>query len=251
MVNEKVKAHYKFARSRWPALKASDALERARKSVTDSPTYYAPSIGTRNANGTRWVDNWSAYFRDMKYCDDVARSIRHNGWYSDSNQDATYRGAIFQLRGRNGKTQWLAGYVDSDNDGACIDFSEVFTAPGEGDDGDLRDAARRADRLAESAAEESREYDTAWQAGSMWRDIMDGLPAIRTEIRELIQAYHISPEGKARDVVVSAITEKFRERANAIKNADTLAAGDDDNYYFYPSARLIDAFNEGAGERVL
>lgn len=90
---------------------------------------------------------WPA-FRRVGYADEIVR-LRHRGWFvSDSTQDEVARGEVYRLpHGR-----FIAAVADPFNDGpAMLYLGEVFT--------DETEAARTADSIAETYAEEVREHD--------------------------------------------------------------------------------------------
>lgn len=115
------------------------------------------------APGLRW-----------QWCDKVEGvRIDHEGWFSDSFQDQTIRGIVFRLPRSRG---FLAGW--SMGKGMCGDISRrVYRTE--------REAARAANREAESVAEREREYQEHWRAGQeegeAWREAM-------AEARDFISA---------------------------------------------------------------
>jgi len=89
------------------------------------------------APGLRW-----------EWCDEVSGAqIRHHGWFSDELQDQTIRGFVMRLpRGRGFIAGWSMGEGMASNLDYTVWDNEV-------------DAARYADRMAERAAEDQREYE--------------------------------------------------------------------------------------------
>lgn len=163
----------------------------------------------------RWAeDPASIGLRFVGFADELVgrgRGIEHRGWYTDCDGlGETLRGAVYQLPGRKGRARYLAAYREgsegkrgwtdtSGNDGAAaIAFGEVFET--ERGDSDAyyhhhrggyaaeaaRDAAKRADSIAGSMAEDQREYNEAWQAAVQWRDLGDSITSARTEARQLV-----------------------------------------------------------------
>lgn len=97
-------------------------------------------------------------FRRVGYADQIARSIRHNGWYC-SEDDVTgerARGVVYRLNHARG---FVAGMEDPCNGGpaAVLEMNCIYD--------DETDAALAADRLAERYAEDQRDENNAWQAG--------------------------------------------------------------------------------------
>ncbi len=99
--------------------------------------FYLASDG---APGLRW-----------QWADDVARSIRHKGWWTDPHGDGdTIRGLVFRLTHGRG---FLAGWSMGEGMASTVEYA-IFE--------DEVDAARAADELARIAAEremESRESE--------------------------------------------------------------------------------------------
>lgn len=86
------------------------------------------------------------------------------GWYADSDGRETYAGHVWQLPARDGAPQYVAGYVESETDAGYVVLDCTRGALTIFDD--EKEAARAGDGLAESAAEEAREYDERWQEAS-------------------------------------------------------------------------------------
>lgn len=146
-----------------------------------------------------WIENTkSAGLRFVGYYDEICKDyyrIRHKGYYTDEFQDEVFRGAVWQLPAQHGVARYIAGYADPINDGAAyvdLDIISETSAPrrrwnsskrayeplapvpqDECNDSAKRDAALRADSIAENNAEREREYNAAWQAGSRWSDLGD------------------------------------------------------------------------------
>lgn len=156
-----------------PVKAISDARARIAKgerSFIFSSTILYPVLGLSakdEEDGLQWCENPSAFgLRFVGNADDLAR-IDHKGWYIDSHQSETIRGVVYQLPARDGKCVYVAGHDDANNPGtAHLDFSDLIYGEADDSDNAKRDAARRADSIAENTAESMREYDEAWQAGS-------------------------------------------------------------------------------------
>lgn len=193
---------------------AGKALENARQDVAIGKTRY-PSSAAKCGYGTsgkafaaygekhmRWIESpRAAGLRFVGYADKIA-GFRHNGYYLDLEGRETVRGVVFQMAGRGGKPQFVAGYEDTfngsaDSDGpVCLSFSDVT----EGDSNDeysawdnnpcdhdgAKTAARLADGIAELMADEAREHDAASIAGSQYGDLGEEIQSSRDTIRELL-----------------------------------------------------------------
>ena len=111
-----------------------------------------------------------------KWADDISGAgIYHDGWFCDEFQDQTVRGIVVRLtHGR-----MLAGWSMGAGMASLIECDEVFT--------DEIEAARRADGLAESAADAEREYQERWRAA---QDLSDAAQDAQEQIRRLWSARH-------------------------------------------------------------
>src|SRR5690606_19227724 len=112
-----------------------------------------------------------------QWCDEVDTSIRHNGWFTDDQQDETIRGLVVRLpHGR-----MLAGWSMGEHMASEIDSTRVYD--------DEREAARAADALAERVAEREREYRASDQRQQSARDDMTAARQAMTDaiaaLREL------------------------------------------------------------------
>jgi hypothetical protein len=111
------------------------------------------------------------------------------------------RGAVYQMPARKGRARYVPAYREGATGrhgwqdmagphGAFLALDDIR----EGDAceypkehyGAHRDAAFTADSMAENAAESAREYDSAWQAGCKFADLMETAQAARSQARELI-----------------------------------------------------------------
>jgi hypothetical protein len=259
-------------------ISATAALAFARQDVEQGkarwPGHGTTQAGAPDEQGLRYVENPTAMgLRLVGYVQPEFRHARvwHDGDmgyydnpYSESCRDGSglIFGAVFQLPGRNGESRFVAGYVAGGDcgDGATIDLGRVFTDP-RGDyyaaPGDLdaaRDAARAADSIAEHAAEQAREHETAWRAGSEWRDTLERIKDARREYyalnveRRMMRRRLGAKPGPA--LICATIREKLLALADEIGEARDrmaeLARGDDSRLCFYPSDVLRAAFCDGA-----
>lgn len=195
----RIKTRYKWQRSKGDS--TTSALSWALVVVNHSPVHFEPSLGKPNEQGYRYVVVPAAY--GLRFVDyhDVINDGRnsHEGWFTshDGRTGEVYRGCVFRLPGRKGKSLLLAGYYDKEGGGYVVDFSEVYTSiptdhPTECDN-ELWLVARQGDRMAERDAEESREHDWKWQQANRWQEAIDSLDAddaiefdrLREKIKEI------------------------------------------------------------------
>jgi hypothetical protein len=203
-MNDELLRLYKYTRrGNWarPALEFAKArLARGEKEYSNEwPWQRGAGNVTRQekkhpGDNYAWIENTeSAGLRFVGYCDDICQNIRHKGWYTDEDglNGETLRGAVWQLPARHGIARYIAGYEDPCNEGAA--FVDLDIIGGEGgysirwsghgepemadqtraNEDSKREAALRADSIAERNAEREREYNAAWHAGSRWSDLGD------------------------------------------------------------------------------
>lgn len=149
--------------------------------------------------------------REYKFADEVLE-LRHAGWYCDSYHDRTYRGQVWRLPARDGTERFIAGYMDSDGGRAIIE-PEAFDCE--------RDAARRADHMAERDAQEEREYDERWQEASRANDereeARDALKLARSKARGMIKA--IRAQGIIVPELCAILVERMQEARDEMREA--------------------------------
>ena len=241
--------NYRYYRAR--AYPAESALERARIDLTNGKKRYGACSRTinyerRNVEGLGFLANALGTLR-ITYCDEASSNdwrshINHKGWFTDPYQEETIRGVIVQLS----HNRYFPAYESSnDKAGLRVDWSDRHD--------DMRDAAYAADSLAEKHAEEEREYQTAWQAGSLFASLGEEITQKRQSILELCAEHR-----KARSMlgaseltaicatIKASVSRALREIARARAKREKLRSGDDDELCFYPSKELIAAFNDGA-----
>ena len=104
---------------------------------------------------------------------DTVVSLRHTGWFLDSNQDGQARGVVVRLpHGR-----FLAGFEDGRGSWRCA--GQLFDTP--------EDAAHDADEQARIYAEAEFEYNEAWQEGVILSDMIEKK---KNDVVELFSARH-------------------------------------------------------------
>ena len=191
--------------------------------------------------GARFVDNLDDVGLRMAGYADAFIRINHTGWYCDSSQHDTLRGAVLQLPGRKGRPVFVAAYSEPWNDGYRVDVRAGLF-------GDAKDAANAADEFARIAAEHAREYDEAWQSGARYAALGELIGERRRDALALIR--EIKTAGK---VFPPVICQTLRERLDAIggevrRARQERAAMRDAGAWFVHHCGA--AFNEGAGEAV-
>lgn len=176
-----INAAYRY----WRALgcTAAQAIEKARHDAAEGKARYQPRNAGYGSSGKafaafgerhmRWIENPSAAgLRFVGYAYDIAKSIRHTGWYLDDDGCETARGVVYRMAGRKDRARYVAGYEDPYNGGpaCCLSFDTIYEGEPigyhwEDYDGGAREAAYAADGITERMADEAREYQRAWQAG--------------------------------------------------------------------------------------
>lgn len=255
-------------RNAWPEKAhgiAREALARARRDVAEGKTRYPnpyPSIGhgkgwKPESDGLRFVGR--VVPEERREC--IWDSRGDTGWYADPHGHGgnLCYGVVYQLPGRNGESRFVAGYDWTDVDGGpTLDLTRVYVEPRSDWEVDVMtcdaaiDAARAADSMAEHAAEEEREYQTAWQAGSRWNDLAEVISDARKKALAILAERHKVKGSDASPVLCEVIRDKIRDLVDSIAESRAeqrkLADGDARDLYFWPGdQRLRDAFMEGAG----
>lgn len=200
------------------------------------------------------------------------------GWYTDPHGDVFKDGTglcwgvVYQLPGRDGKARFVAGYQFGGTDsGPTLDMSEIFEDDARSygyrfnaDELDgAREAARRADDMAKDAADNERQYQTAWQAGVQYADTMEERASAKAELRELLAERLWQKRLLPNDIAKKspAICRAIEAQARALlasiieagDKAAKLAQGDGGLYLtFWPGdPDLQAAFNEAAGADII
>lgn len=205
-MNQNESAHYRYLRA--CGYGASDAKARAldwiaRGNKPLSRDALSAWIGGPDSDGARWIAHPErAGLRFVGFADEIAgRAIDHSGWFIDCHESDTYRGAVYQLPARKGRARYVPAYRegceirrtwhDMSGEGAArLAFGDMIE--GErldssfDEDSGKRDAAYRADSIAEIGADRAREYDSAWRAGRAFAEHMESAQAARAQARELI-----------------------------------------------------------------
>lgn len=174
----------------------TDRLQAARAGNACGPYYTSPKPLT---GGTRGFYLGECERMRWTWADGISGAeIHHNGWFCDEFGDQTIRGIVVRLtHGR-----MLAGWSMGAGMASLIECDEVFT--------DEIAAARRADGLAESAADAEREYQTRWRAA---QELSDAAQEAREQVRRLWSARH---NEAVRELIRSCITTARDSREQLI-----------------------------------
>lgn len=283
-MNESLKAAFAYWRAvrvtktGLPGFTAVEAIKLARADVdmgkerhASSSAGYGPAFEMRGAKAMRWIEKPSTCgLRFVGYAHDLA-TLKHTGWFVDNDQNETVKGVVFQLPSRNGKAIFVSGYEDWNNGSAdsngpvCLDFDDIEESdePAGGNYSDdvqnyeaARDAARYADQLAEWIAENEREYQAAWHAGSRFADLGHQIANERKEALELLAERRAArDDGKAFPAICATIRQRVAKLlddiAGARKQRSKLMQGDYVSDWLpgwnSHDKRLVDAFNESTG----
>lgn len=180
---------------------ARAALERARRTLetgTKSANPYGDGsrvwsgLGGRNGapfaaygeSACRWIENpESVGLRLVGLAHDVGKAgythlrnaVEHTGWHLDPDGDGeSVSGVVYQLPGRNGRARYLVGYADAYNgdgrgNGPALLSLEILEGDATDSDWDAdpmkREAATRADGIAERMAQAEREFQAGDRMG--------------------------------------------------------------------------------------
>jgi predicted nucleic acid-binding Zn-ribbon protein len=117
----------------------------------------------------------------------------------------------------------------------------------------LIDAARMADSFAERQAEEARERDEAWQAGSRFAELGEEIKEVRREALRLIAEFKANREAfmPAGSAIRAAVCTRIEELRNAIRDARQQRAELIDVGGYALAHEYGEAFNDGAGSAII
>jgi hypothetical protein len=187
-------------------------------------------------------------FRLVGFADEIS-NIRHTGWFTSEFQDEKLRGVVYQLPARNGRPQYVPGYADPCNEGAARLWLGDIIEGERGDDHetDKRDAAYRADEIAEKCAKEEREYNAAWQAGSRANELHEAAKTARSELLAFLR--ELKPK-KAALCDAPALIAAARDKAESWIETIRECRVKRDRLIRDCGSWEREAFNEGYGETV-
>jgi hypothetical protein len=256
---------------------AARALELARLDIAEETPRYPELPGNglsgSSADQLRWVERPADIgLRFVGFADEMTeRVIEHKGYFSEPNglDGETYRGAVYQLPGRDGRAMYVAGYRegsircsgswrDEDSGAARLDLRNIYR--GEPDDGvhipgtASLEAVMASDETAMRHAEREREYNEVWSNGAHFQRLGEAIATARTFAGELLgelrQLRSLRPAGAVHTPRVCAtfrdklailrreITESRAERARILADHEHMRGT--------WRQRLWDAFADGA-----
>ena len=223
------------------AYKLAQSNFATKRNIREIPTKRNIEYNPQSETGNRWVENAGEGLRFTDYCDQINNYIRHKGYYCDEFGDSILRGVVYQLPARKGKTQYIAGYSDPDNEGAALlNFNDIYD--------DENDAARSADQFAEREAENQREYNEAWQAGNQYARKGEDLSTLRKATIELLKAIkNKQSEPVICKAIRSQINSQLAEYINLKKSRFELIERFNASY----QRAIWPAFNDGASEEII
>lgn len=241
------------------------ALDRARQDVANGKARYPQPVRVtyrQENDGLRLVGR---VVPEPSYRNGVWDARGDCGWHTDPHGDVFKDGSglcygvVYQLPGRKGESRFVAGYEFGGVEGGpTLDLGTIYASPdncsydgAQGNDA-ARDAARAADGMAQKAAEDEREYQTAWAAGSRFADEAIDVASTRQEVLAILKERRALRGQAGYPALCGAITARVQTLLDCIamsrRHMAELAAGDYRDLIFWNGEkRLQDAFCEGAG----
>lgn len=206
-----VASHYRYYRNK-QGRGARDALRHALRhpaAYVPGFEYYGASEGAsaRSMQGRdvlRWIESTSAVgLRFIGWADELPGGPNHTGWFTDSDdQQDKLRGGVWQLPGCKGKARLVYGYAEfegrnseTNKGSARICVSDIIEINRTGEDSayddmrdsdEMREAVTGADQIAESVAEEARDYNDTYNAGRQAAELDSEAIAARREALPLL-----------------------------------------------------------------
>lgn len=227
-------SHYLYARRvlRKPATAALKWADELPAVYTKGREWYGPRGGAgapfeQGGDSLRWIESTEeAGLRFMGWSDELTR-LGHVGWYCDDEGRETLRGGVWQLPARKGKARLLYGYAEMAgreemNPGsACICVSRVVEVSREEaeyikESDDARDAARWADGLAESTAEDRRDYNSAYDEGRKAAELDGEALELRTRARAVAGAAKAHRRSKVGTAMGAALERTLADMLETI-----------------------------------
>lgn len=158
---------------------------------------YGPEFEACGQKRMRWIENPAdCGLRFVGYADECSGAVTHTGWYldHDGHTGESVRGVVYQLPAKNGRPRFVAGYADPFNDGpVCLSFDDVVEGERDSysnyakDNPEAMTAASWADSIAESYADNEKDYREAFDKAQICEDCDSRLSVIRAQVLEIIR----------------------------------------------------------------
>lgn len=193
-------------------------------------------------------DDGAGVFRDVTAAHDIAGGPEHTGHYDNGDGEAfndgtgLVWGVVARLPARDGEERFLAGYqLGGMDSGVSIDLESLTDCE--------RDAARRADSLAENAAAAEREYKDAWRAGATWAELGETIADARRAALALLAERREARKqgGEALPAICRAIHDSVSGHVETIRDARKERADIADAAAYYGKQERA-AFHDASGE---
>lgn len=203
---------------------------------------YSPTDNPRNSDRYRWVEHPSDGLRFVGKADEVRGSgdgnlpyfdrslVDHNGWYMNSFQDELAWGEVYQLPSRNGESLYVPAICTSNddrdgNDGAILDFHSIT--------GDLKEAIRWSDSMAESYAGHEREYQARESAKSRIEEINEEIKTAYADFKGLAKELRANCDKlTGMDRLRAMIKAEYRRMRRELHGLRVEKSKLEDNYWY-------------------
>lgn len=194
----------------------------AKNYLSRSPFKGLPVHGAWHDGKKRWIENTNAIgLRFVCYADQELQHLRRTGYFGDYLRDQIIRGAVWQLPARDGSTVYVYGYEDPNNARAALVEFDITD--------DKREAAKRADSLAEYAADESREF---YAKDAEERDIEAAREKIHSTNRDALELIkEIKQAGQFTPAVCGALRSELRRMLSRRKDQFGIIRAREDNFW--------------------
>ena len=160
-----------------PEKQKNDRFRVARKTFDRYRWVENATDGLRYIGPVHKITNTDRWYRDdSEY---IPRPIiDHTGWFTNHFQDESIFGEVYMLPSRNGTPQYISAVCDACNKGASvIDFYSVTDS--------LRDAIYHADGMAETMAEDEREYQLEESVKNRIEEIESEIKTLYADLKTL------------------------------------------------------------------
>lgn len=181
--------------------------------------YWTPANTVRGPDGRVFTDSRGQYGQDLGFSDDLApRHVNHRGWFADNWQSDVIRGSVCRIRGAR-FTLYVPVIGCSGWDGTIHHMADAERAPRGPSEEEhaeaIRNAAVRADRLAELEAEEARDHATKDQAEQAIESERETIAAERARVHTLAAELRNTPA--LPPAIYDTITQSIREAREQVR----------------------------------